>query len=138
MKAYHEDWIAARSGWVGCDITGKKLDQPAEAAAAATQCLEDPALETHQAAREIRVLLARATVAEVPRLSDEEADVLQQQLTIFHDGWSVFDDKSTDSYYLPQIKSADRQSFCKAVSYARLTLHLKNDEIADWQKACPH
>ena len=60
-----------------------------------------------------------------PRLSDEDAAVLQQQLTVFHEGWSVFEDKSTDSYYLPEIKRADRQTFCRAVSYTRLTLHFK-------------
>jgi hypothetical protein len=136
LKAYHEDWIASRSGWAGCDIAGKNLDQPAEATAVATECLADSSLGTHQAALEIHALMARAAAGDVPRLSDEDTEALQQQLGIFYDGRSVFNDKTTDSYYLPDIKRADRQLFCKAVAYARLTLHLKGDEMSLWQAFC--
>jgi hypothetical protein len=136
LNAYHRDWIASRNGWAGCEVTGKKLDQPEEAAATAYQCLEDPSLETHQAALEIRVLLAKAAAGDVRRLSDEDADLLQQQLNLFHEGSSIFDDKSTDSFYLPQLKGADRESFCRAVAYTRETLHVRNEETAGWQQSC--
>ena len=59
------DRLAKRAG-SACDVNGKKLDQPKEAAAVAYQCLEDPALEAHQAAVEIRSLLAKSSVADVP------------------------------------------------------------------------
>ena len=136
LIAYHQEWEASRKGWASCNTEGKKLNQPEEAAAVAYQCLEDPQLETHQAAIEIRALLARAAAGDSPRLSDEDSDVLQQQLNLFHDGWNVFEDKSTDSYYLPEIKRADQATFCKAVSYARRTLHLRDEEISHWQQSC--
>jgi hypothetical protein len=136
LAAYHQDWIAARTGWTGCEIDGKKLDQPEEAAKTAYQCLEDPSLEAHQAALEIHVLLAKASAGDVHRLSDEDSDLLQQQLNLFNDGASVFNDKTTNSYYLPSIKHADQQSFCRGVAYAWGTLRLRSEEMTTWHQDC--
>ena len=85
---------------------------------------------------EIRVLLAKSAAGDVPRLSEEDGALLEQQLGIFQDGMSVSEDKSTDSYYLPQIKSADRQTFCKGVAYAQHTLHTLNTQLSGWQQLC--
>jgi len=136
LNAYHEEWIAAQTGWIGCDTTGKDLNQPAEAAKVAYHCLEDRSLATHQAAIDIRALLARSSAGDVPRLNDEDADTLQQQLRAFHEAWSTLDDKSSNSYYIPEIKRSDRIVFCRAVSYTRQTLQLRNEETASWQQSC--
>jgi hypothetical protein len=136
LTTYHQDWVAAKTGWIGCETEGVDLENPAEAAKLAYRCLEDPSLGIHQSGIAIQALMAKVPVADVPRLSDEDTSELQQQLRFFQEGWAVLDDKSTDSYYLPEIKRSDRQSFCRAVSYTRRTLGLKNEETSSWQHSC--
>ena len=137
LTDYHRDWIAADTGWVGCDVEGKKLGQPEIAAATAFTCLEDSAmLSIHQSATALRALLAQVHAGDSTRLSDEDADVMQQQLRFFYEGRQSLDDKTTDSYYLPELKKRDRETFCRAVTYARQTLHVRNDETSGWLRFC--
>jgi len=136
LHQYHNEWEAASTRWSGCNVDGKDLTDPAVAAPLSMQCLQAAGFSTYVTAREIRALLFQSHAADVPRLGDEDVEVLLMQMRLFSDGMGTLDDSLTDSYYLPSLKRIDKDSFCQGVRYVRDTLVQRGAETSKWQKAC--